>query len=215
MGWKGPVMELEIDNVYGYYYCTPIGSYKGNVSAVVTVHAFMQKTEDVVSKQGTILLMCTIVSICVCLLLIFLLRIRLIKPVRHFVEKMKNLADGDLTGDVLIHNSCSEIIAISESAQAMKDNIRGVLVPIIEKTKETSLNTNKLAQVSIVVSEAAGNQAAALEQNAGATQVNSVIADLNRITQENAASAEEMASRTAEIQKMVAEMGEAIKVFKV
>ncbi|MCQ2204020.1 MAG: methyl-accepting chemotaxis protein [Bacteroidales bacterium] len=363
IGGKGPVMEFEINNVYGYYFCTPIRSYKGNVSATVTVHAFMQKTEDVVSKQGIILAMCTFVAICVCLLLIFLLRYRLINPVKRFVGKMKNLADGDLTCDVVINDSCTEIIAISESAQAMKDNIRSVLVPIIEKTKETSQNTSKLAQMSIAVSEAAGNQAAALEeisstmeemnsnseqnsynaknanelaksigqemkivgessasssesisriasnihaindlvkqtnilslnasveaarageqgkgfavvakevgrlaeqtretaegitqnanssiqevdgtnerikdivpkieqivsqmdeitaasieQNAGAAQVNSVIVDLNQITQKNAASAEEMASRTAEIQKMVADIGEAIKVFKV
>lgn len=363
VGGKGPVMELEIDSVFDYYYCTPIASYKGNVSTVVTVHAYMQKTEDIVSKQASILLVFTVIAFMVCMLLVFLLRRRLIKPVKQFVGKMEKLADGDLREDVVIHNSCSEMIAISESAQAMKDNIRSVLVPIIQKTNETGVNSEMLAQASIAVSDAASNQAAALEeisstmeemnsnseqnsfnaknanelaksigqemkivgessasssesisriasniqainklvqqtnilslnasveaaragehgrgfavvarevgrlaeqtretaegitqnanssiqevdgtnerikdivpkiekivsqmnditsasieQNAGAAQVNAVIADLNRITQENAASAEEMAMRTSEIQKMVAEMGEAIKVFKV
>lgn len=202
VGWKGPVMELEIDSVWGYYYCTPIPSYKGNVSAVVTVYSFMQKTEDVVSKQGAMLLMCTMIAICVCLVLIFLLRNRLIKPVQQFVGKMKYLADGDLTGDVVIHNSCTEIIAISESAQAMKDNIRSVLVPIIEKTKETSLNTDKLSQVSVVVSEAAGNQAAALEE------ISSTMEEMNSNSEQNsfnAKNANELAKSIGQEMKVVGE----------
>ncbi|MCQ2229799.1 MAG: methyl-accepting chemotaxis protein [Bacteroidales bacterium] len=202
IGWKGPVMELEIDGVYGYYYCTPIPSYKGNVSATVTVHAYMQQTEDIKTKQGIILAMCTVVAISVCLILIFLLRYRLIKPVKQFVGKMKKLADGDLTRNVVIDNSCTEIIEISESAQAMKDNIRSVLVPIIEKTKETSRNTSKLAQMSVAVSEAAGNQAAALEE------ISSTMEEMNSNSEQNsynAKNANELAKSIGQEMKIVGE----------
>ncbi len=56
---------------------------------------------------------------------------------------------------------------------------------------------------------------ASVEQNTGVSQVNVAIMDLNRVTQENAASAEEIAASTQNLQDMIDELDKSVSKFKV
>ena len=56
---------------------------------------------------------------------------------------------------------------------------------------------------------------ASIEQNTGVSQVNTAIDDLNRVTQQNAATAEEVASSAAGLQEMLYDLSQEIRKFKV
>lgn len=355
--------ELKIEGDEGYFLCTPLRSYTGEVTIVAAVYSFEEQTDAIVARQGTVFVVCSIIALMVTTLLFWLILSRLIRPVKKFVRDLHPIAKGDFRQDIEMKHSCNEMIEICSSVQQMKTDIRNVLIPIMKKADYALQGTEKLSESSNIVSEASSTQAASLEeisstmeemnsnseqnsfnaknanelaksigqeikiigeasassyesiqqiaeniqdinalvrqtnilslnasveaarageqgrgfavvahevgrladqtyqtadgitrnanssieevhatndrikeiapkiqqivaqmneitaasieQNSGSAQVNSVIVELNRTTQENAASAEEMASRTADIKRVINEMVEAIRVFKV
>ena len=55
---------------------------------------------------------------------------------------------------------------------------------------------------------------ASIEQSSGVQQVNTAIMDLNRVTQQNAAGAEEIAASTAQMKDMILELNNSVSVFR-
>ena len=56
---------------------------------------------------------------------------------------------------------------------------------------------------------------ASIEQNSGVSQVNTAIVDLNKVTQENAAAAEEIAANAIQLQNVIRSVMQSMLVFKV
>ena len=56
---------------------------------------------------------------------------------------------------------------------------------------------------------------ASVEQSSGVGQVNAAIADLNRVTQENAAASEQIAASTNDMQRQLDGIRDLVSVFKV
>lgn len=82
---------------------------------------------------------------------------------------------------------------------------------------ETAFNNvnNLIPKVEQVVTLIKEITTASVEQNAGVSQVNSAIMDLNVVTQETASNAERIATSAQELQRVLEDISDSIAVFKV
>jgi methyl-accepting chemotaxis protein len=108
--------------------------------------------------------------------------------VRKLAERSKSAAEEIVT---LTKKS---VLVAEDSGRLLNE-----LVPEIEKT------TRLVQDIS----------SASLEQNEGAAQIQGAIQQLNSISQDNAAEAEEMSSRAEALANQANQLGEIISFFKV
>lgn len=156
------------------------------------------------------------------------------------LEAIRSIADSISEMNDLV--SQTNILALNASVEAARAGEHGQGFGVVakevgrlaEQTHETASNINSTATNSIAGAEEAYNHVvelkpriekinslvkeittASIEQNTGVQQVNTAIMDLNRMTQQNAAGAEEIAASSAQMQDMIKRLNEAIAAFKV
>ncbi len=98
--------------------------------------------------------------------------------------------------------AAKEIGALAESSVGMAENAGKLLDTIVPSIKKTS----SLVQEITAASE---------EQSAGVTQINIAMNQLNQVTQQNAASSEELAATSEEMSNQAAQLQDLISFFKV
>ncbi|MBQ2322582.1 MAG: HAMP domain-containing protein [Bacteroidales bacterium] len=155
------------------------------------------------------------------------------------VEAIRTIADS--INDINDLVSQTNILALNASVEAARAGEHGQGFGVVakevgrlaEQTHDTADNINNTATSSISGAEEAFAQVsdlmprierinslvkeittASIEQNTGVQQVNTAIMDLNRMTQQNAAGAEEIAASTAQIQDMARNLNNAIGTFR-
>lgn len=110
----------------------------------------------------------------------------------------------------------SEVRKLAEMSRESADEILKLLKTSVEVTEEAtrlvSLTIPEIENTSKLIQEVT---TASGEQNIGAEQINSAIFELNKITQINAASAEEMAASAEELNAQAIQFKDLVAFFKI
>ncbi len=109
----------------------------------------------------------------------------------------------------------SEVRKLAERSKSAADEI----VSMTKNSVNSMTNTQKIAETLSPEVEKTANlireiASASLEQKSGAEQVNNAINQMNQITQQNAATAEELSSRAGELDLQAKKLNEAVSFFK-
>jgi methyl-accepting chemotaxis protein len=153
---------------------------------------------------------------------------------------IKEIADNIESINELV--SQTNILSLNASVEAARAGDQGKGFAVVakevgrlaEQTHDTADGINTTASASIHEAELAYNNVmqivpkieeivslineittASVEQSSGVGQVNAAIADLNRVTQENAAASEQIAASTSEMQRQLDGIRDLVSVFKV
>ncbi len=153
---------------------------------------------------------------------------------------IKEIADNIESINELV--SQTNILSLNASVEAARAGDQGKGFAVVakevgrlaEQTHDTADGINTTASASINEAELAYNNVmqivpkieeivslineittASVEQSSGVGQVNAAIADLNRVTQENAAASEQIAASTSEMQRQLDGIRDLVSVFKV
>lgn len=165
---------------------------------------------------------------------------RLGKASSNSFQAIQNIAQN--ISDINDLVSQTNILALNASVEAARAGEHGQGFGVVakevgrlaEQTHETADGINETATSSINEAEEAFNQTqqlmpridkiaslikeittASVEQSSGVSQVNTAILDLNRVTQQNAAGAEEIAASTMQMRDMIADLNKSVSTFKI
>lgn len=109
-----------------------------------------------------------------------------------------------------------EVGRLADQTYTAAGDIKATATASIAESETAYENvTNLIPQVEKVVTLIKEITTASVEQNAGVSQVNTAIMDLNVVTQETASSAEKLAVNAQSLQRVLEEISVSIAVFKV
>lgn len=109
-----------------------------------------------------------------------------------------------------------EVGRLADQTYSAAGGIKATANSSIAESETAYTNVNNLIpKVEQVVTLIKEITTASVEQNAGVSQVNSAIMDLNVVTQETASNAERIATSAQELQRVLEDISDSIAVFKV
>jgi methyl-accepting chemotaxis protein len=162
------------------------------------------------------------------------------KSSEHSVQAMKDIAAKiQIINDIAFQTNILALNAAVEAARAGEHG-RGFAVvaaevrKLAERSKSAATEIHAVSQKGVGIAEESGNQlnaitpeidktarliqeitAASMEQNSGASQINTSIQELNTQTQENAVIAEKMAASATNLNGYARELKDSLEFFKI
>ena len=161
------------------------------------------------------------------------------EKVTRTVDAMRDIADKiSIIGEIAFQTNILALNAAVEAARAGEHGrgfgvVAAEVGKLAERSKLAATEIDKLTKSSVFNAEEAGKlmneivpdiqktsrliheiSAANLEQSAGADQINSAIQQLNMVTQQNAATSEELSTNAVELLAQAEQLKETISFFK-
>lgn len=155
-----------------------------------------------INKIRLILIFSVLGAIIIILLVIYVTNNYITRPVKHLTQVVQTIATGDLSHSVTDMTSGIEIVTLNRGINAMQENIRSVVSPIVNNNRLMINTINQLSAASSAISEAANSQAASLEE------ISASMEEMEANIQNNTANSVETNKMSEGISNLIKDLGE-------
>ena len=144
--------------------CMPFYDIFGNVIGVGMMRYRETITTEVRSALKIFAIVFVLVVVFTCFMMSWSVRYRIAIPIDVLIEKISQLAKGDLTVHIEPFNTSNEIDKLTNDLNIMKRKINDVLQPVVETTNIINQTVSDVTKVSNSISDSANSQAASLQE---------------------------------------------------
>jgi len=184
-----------IKNEPACYHCH--GSSKPVLGAILVKKPVTATYAAITSSRNQNILIGVVGSIIVIMLIYFILRKSVIKPVSILTEKAETMAQGDITVEVPIQSE-DEIGKLSVSFNNMAKQLRHLLEQVSAASEQIDTASSEVAASSQQLAEGSSEQAASLEESSASMEE---IASMAKQNADNALQTDQLMKETQQITK--------------
>jgi len=184
-----------IKNEPACYHCH--GSSKPVLGAILVKKPVTATYAAISSSRNQNILIGIVGSLFAIMLIYFILRKSVIKPVSILTEKAETMAQGDMTVEVPIQSE-DEIGRLSVSFNHMAKQLRHLLEQVSAASEQIDIASSEVASSSQKLSEGASEQAASLEESSSSMEE---IASMTKQNADNTLQTDQLMKETQQITK--------------
>lgn len=170
---------------------------------------FEEQSEKSMKRSSTISLISTIILLVLAGILSFFIGKKISTPIIKIAEKVKSIADGDLTVEIQV-DAKDEVGVLSDSMNTMVTKVRNIVNNIFQGASNIASAGNQLSGTSQTISQGANEQASSVEELSSTMQ--EIAANIEQNTnnaQQTDAISEEANRGIIEVAKKFKESGDA------
>ncbi len=184
-----------------YMAAFPIVNAEGENMGFAFFRPETAKEKEIISVVAFICLFSAFLLIAYVIFMMFELKNSLLKPINHLIDDISYIGKGDMTHDVTVERTCSEMDKLADGVDLMKEEIREVIRPVKE-TSDFILNSSKqLACAAESLSNASNRQAASLEE------ISSAMEEIGANIQQNTENSVQANHLAADVNTKAGELG--------
>lgn len=198
--WTG-VFDVKDRNYYGA--AIPLIDFRNNTIGMMCIGADRDSMEGVNDMVFNIAAIAIIILVILFYVLYRVMETGFVRPLIRLSEEVSVIASGDLTANIDIPESGSEIVHLARSVDDMQNKIKAVLSPIVTSASSIVNSIGQLTYASVQLSDAANRQAASLEE------ISSSMEQMGANIEQNTDNSINTNKLASEISQLVGAMGSA------
>ncbi len=139
---------------------TPYEEKNWYICTAYTVSDYMKPVNNYIK----IILICIIICIIISSIIVYFFSSSISKPIKRLSKEAEAISEGDLTRDVVIHNSGDEVGKLSRNFAGMQQNLRKLIAEVAQMSDNCSSSADEMLSSSQMVNKASNQIATAMNE---------------------------------------------------